>query len=814
VLPRLRLFVLALATMILGTEGRSLARPYPIEIFIEDDADINQLFFDGEIDEEDRDALLTLYYSKLDLNLASREELFDLPGITYDLADRILALRKKLGGFKKLTELQQVDGIFVNMLRQIRPFVRISKVVEEKRYQGDVRLGGLWAFRVPENYKDPPSGYLRGRVRFLEHGGAGFLLTVRPLVGGVNDAVTGQICPSSDPQNCIDGSVNARPGSALSAAPEATRFDPSGFYAYWDEPRWSIIGGTYRIGYGLGLTLDNSGRQLPHGWYPNVDFTEDADSGKVRPYEGFVGLAARFKEIPVGPNGFFDLAAFGSIWNRDMYVYDVYYDRCSPDWPDYDSGKDSIKTCTDTGSGTRCGCTSTYRMPALVDQTPYFNPTTGQNEYASLYCDFPTLPGVMREIMGGANATYWFNRRSNLGFTGYASNLAMLPNARFIRPANASKYPNDRGSMGKDPDNPGSGTFGVWGLHTRFGVGRYDFAAEAAVNDKGAPAVLAKTWIRPVDNLEIMPSARFYHWDFDNPYNRGEANADELLGNRARDEAGGRVQVFWRPHRVLRLRFDLDAWYHRYEALPPDRPSNPGDVERDRVANVLYHEGQIVAREVNAVDLEGGFRAQVNPTPRESITLYFNVHDEDLSRGGRGLSYEKYASTTLGDLSGGMRLYWAVNASTTRIPRLRVSAYFKQIFEDTRYFDDRFDHSWYAWLETTGYFSPGPRVTVRFKYFDALTPEVENPAFWNCGFDPAQTGGVMPGSCRDETYIHLVAQLAQRLPWGPIAGSHFRLRGAWIRWIDDRKSWRDGYACVDRPSRDEIQIKGYLTIKF
>ena len=805
--------------------GRSQAAPYPIEINIEDDADINQLFFDGEIDEDHRDALLSLFFTKLDLNLATREELYELPAITYELADRILAERSKQGTFKSVGDLDRVDGLTNAILSQISPFISVGVEVDEKKYQGDVRLGAITAFGVPHNVKDDPSAYLRTRVRFLGHGGVGFLFAARPMVGGINDARNGWICKSTDKQKCIDTGKEIRQGDVLTTSPEALRFDPSNFYAYWDGPRVSIIGGTYKLGFGLGLTLDNSGKRLPHGWVPNVDFGEDVDSGKVKPYEGFVGLAARYKEIHLR-KGWLDITAMGSFWSRDLYVTDVYYDRCSPEWGSFDPSKDSA---TVKGSNGRYGCTSTYRLPALCNEEPYWNPTTGRWEYQNLHCNYATLPGVMRELMGGGNITYWINRRSFVGFTGYAANLEMTPQARFIRPNNSAKYPSNRS------------TFGVWGLNTRFGFGRYDFAAEVAVNDRGAPAALAKAWIRPALDLEIVPSFRYYSPKYDNPYNRGEADGDEYMGNRGRDELGGKLQVFYRPFTMLRLRAEVDVWYHQYQALSAQERDSPSFdsneyTDFDRGDFELFW-----SREVNAVDLDASLRIQLTPTTKEKITVYGNYHDEDLSKSGPYWSYDRYWSSTLGHLSGGAKASWALSASTTRVPRLRIAAMFRQIWEDTYRYDDRMDHSYYAWLKVTSYLYPGPRITLRFLYFDEHTVDDPNRYIYHhtdadrkgrissCDYESGMksrlTSGVdcttqqcydnvLPGGCRGETFIDLYLQITQSIPWSLIPGSYLRLRAGWTHWLDNRPKWSQGYTCNNDPSRDEIQAKGYIMIKF
>lgn len=63
---------------------------------------------------------------RVNLNTASVDELRTLPRIGPELANRIVALRKKTrGGFKTLSDLTKVNGIGEDTLRVIKPFVTL-----------------------------------------------------------------------------------------------------------------------------------------------------------------------------------------------------------------------------------------------------------------------------------------------------------------------------------------------------------------------------------------------------------------------------------------------------------------------------------------------------------------------------------------------------------------------------------------------------------------------------------------------------------------------------------------------------------------
>ena len=808
----------ALAIMaVLLSSGEAIAAPYSTEIVISTEEEISELYHDGDITSEERDTLLTLFMTPLDLNLAARDELYDLPGFTYTLADAVLEAREERGRFYKIGDLLGVEGMTETIYRQAAVFVTVSDPQDdENQYAAQIRLGAVGRVGIPNNAEDDPAGYLRTKIRFLNHGGVGFLFAVRPMNGSVGDARLGVRCDAAD---------NCRYGASLYAAPEAPRFDPASFYAFWDGPRWSGIGGSYTLGYGLGLTIDNSGRRKAHGWYPNLDFSEDTDSGKVRPFEGFVGVALRHKQIELG-KGHLDVSVFGSAWNRDLYVYDTFYNRDQKCPPGADcSGCEAGKVINwKTGN-----CVSINSVPALVCEESTGTETINGVKvprYDSLHCDYPTLQGIMRELMGGANATYWINRRSSVGVTGYVGNWHMNAEADSFSPALSSKYPFDRS------------TWGVVGANTRFGMGRYDFGAEVAVTDRGDVGALAMGWLRPLPDFELIPSFRYYGADFDNPYNRGIHNGDEFQGNRARDELGGRLQLDYRPIKWLTIKADLNVWYHEYPALKLDRD------ESDRTSiTYIDDDGNYFVpldQKDPATDLEASMRLYFKVTSKEKFDLQALFHDEALDRTGHDLSYgfvpEGKASEPVGPASttkdvdqrnvgwGGQKVAWQVTATTTRIPRTTISARFKQTFEDTRSMADDFDQTYYFWFKVATNLKPGPYIAARVKYFDEFVNEdggwhpLSACAQWS-NYSSSQIESVLgntalPGSCRGETFVDTYLQVVQKLPTTMFAGSTLSLRASWTRWLDERRKWEKGYACNKNPSRDEVGVKGYVNVKF
>lgn len=64
--------------------------------------------------------------ARLELNAATAEQLQELPGIGPVLAEQILALRQKLGGFTETKQLLQADGLGENIYARIRDLVYVK----------------------------------------------------------------------------------------------------------------------------------------------------------------------------------------------------------------------------------------------------------------------------------------------------------------------------------------------------------------------------------------------------------------------------------------------------------------------------------------------------------------------------------------------------------------------------------------------------------------------------------------------------------------------------------------------------------------
>lgn len=71
--------------------------------------------------------------SKLEINQATHEELAALPGIGPSTAEALIKLRDQRGGFKSVDELEEVQGVGVQTLKNIRGHVSVSTKAENGR---------------------------------------------------------------------------------------------------------------------------------------------------------------------------------------------------------------------------------------------------------------------------------------------------------------------------------------------------------------------------------------------------------------------------------------------------------------------------------------------------------------------------------------------------------------------------------------------------------------------------------------------------------------------------------------------------------
>jgi len=173
-------------------------------------------------------------------------------------------------------------------------------------------------------------------------------------------------------------------------------------------------------------------------------------------------------------------------------------------------------------------------------------------------------------------------------------------------------------------------------------------------------------------------------------------------------------------------------------------------------------------------------------TSLERIAVEIGYRDQDVTRTGRGLSWEPYYSSSLGNLSGGCRIDWTLTVSTQRIPRSRLTAWVSQAIRDAATLADDFDIDMAATLRMDTNLKPGPAIAAFFRWSDQSMVDDDSPASGQ-GCASGWQGTVLPASCRGDSRLDAGLGLAQEFHAGK-GTIRFSLSGRYTRHIDDRLS--------------------------
>ncbi len=517
----------ALATLML-VPRLAVANEYEVFVDVDSEDDLYDLQVTGEIGTGTLEILIDLIRRGIDLNTATREQLYALPNLTYDDVDAILAYRDEAGRIGDPAALVVVGALSRRKLQAIAAFLIVpGEEGSEAAVRGFVRYQTIWTV---EDKRAPPMA-LQARVSALRH------LTV----GAAAVLDRNRLAPVTwDPNR--DG---------LSSSGPRTRPRVPKYYAQWDTPQWGIIAGTYTIGFGQRLVFDTSGRYTPNGFflddsvYRTYNLTtecrestgelsdspcpSDADRRYVTPdfsaRERQRGVAVGAKHIDM-PVGWLQAYGFFSHQTKPIYQYGL-FDRSVCDDP---------RTVLDE-------CSS----PEVYLRRP--NPLAQQSTLR-----FATLPNMYNEVQGGGNISYFVDRRTHVGVTAYGSGVNWLVDEAEL-------------DFQEWQRTPYGGPFGAAGADASWGRKWADLFLEVAYSfdsidqgGGGGPAAILRhtaTW----DTHEIEASLRYYDEQYQNPYSRAIASADQSNGLRASDETGGRLRYTGVIAERLDLRALFDVWH-------------------------------------------------------------------------------------------------------------------------------------------------------------------------------------------------------------------------------------------------------------
>jgi hypothetical protein len=552
----------AALTFVLAAAAASTARATPYEAFIdiENEDDLDDLLATGQIEPETYEALRTLLDRGVDLDTASRAELYSLPNLTYHDVDAILEYRSINRFIADPADLVVAGALTEEKLLSISAFL-IVRGRERSKYQP---RGFVRAFTRASQYDDraPPIG-LRARVTAGKEYKAGLAATMTRLrIGDV----------TWDPNR--DGLIADQRG-VQAHVPK--------YYVGYQSDSLVAVAGTYRVGFGERLTFDNSSDYTPNGIYLDDQLNRDYylsrecietrgelgetpcpsdDRDYVTPdfgwSDGLRGIAAGSGHIVLG-DGWLQTYAWGSYQNRSIYQYEI-----------VDSA-----ACADVRDDTSDICKA---PPVFV--RPDGDPLAPAPAYA-----YQTLPAMFAESLVGGNVTYFAARRDFLGITAYGATTSWLPDTPEDVRLDAQEWSRW----------PTGGRYGAIGAQLGIGRGIYDVFAEVShsfdrmpaayepspIDGGGGPAAIVRA-TRNLKASEIEVSARYYDPDFANPYSGAIASSDEVDGHRARGEHGVRVRYTYKEKKGLALRVGVDGWRSLVRV--------PIDLDGDMRADVEDHE--------------------------------------------------------------------------------------------------------------------------------------------------------------------------------------------------------------------------------
>ena len=524
-----RLLIMALALALapvvaVATDPPARAADYPAPIHVDSLDELRDLLEAGDIDEDQYDTLADLLESPLDLNGATRDELYDLPGLTYSMVDVIIRFRETRGPVVDVSDLGQL-GIPHSVIGQIRSFVR-GKVVppaEKPPIKGQANLRTI----TPLAQGAHPSFSLKLRADVLDWVEVGGVALLQDWIGPFH--------------------VHEDPGKTwISAAAPDYRFLVPKFFAAVQQPQWGVVVGTYQVGFAERLVVGDSTRTHPNGFYPDVEVPEYEEGERFSPRERLMGVAASLKPLQLGEAGAIEGTVFLSWWPYDANQNDVASERRLDD----DTGTFSNATdktpnplvCDAGADPARCA-------HFCSDAEKKANPDACGSDVAGRL-SAQRLRGAYTELAFGGHVAYTPIPQLRIGVSSMTSfmdwhgwrdsgDLDFTPSA---------SYPAGRDLLG---------AFGVDFLARFANVSIGGEYAHTYVG--GNAAVLRANVGFPSIDLELI--GRYYQDSFDNPHARGTAQSDEYQGQRDRDEAGGRVRVTAYPLPWLDARLDLDVWH-------------------------------------------------------------------------------------------------------------------------------------------------------------------------------------------------------------------------------------------------------------
>ncbi len=514
--------------------GLALAHEYTVSVEgVESEQDLRELSLEGSLEDDEFERLLALIDDPVDLNDASRDTLYELPGLSWAMVDAIIADREKSGRFTSVGDLARVPGVPADVVRELEAFARTPAPWRLDDFaRGKLRLKSAWRLDRPDADKvgsaaeeAPPtaSAFLDAEIGEFWNVGLGF--------------VTGR--------ELLDPQLVERPlgGGAVEHYYEtrlSQRHDLAKMYVH--TPRrgraWSAIVGSYRVGFGMGTVLDNTGRDLPDGWRADKDIETGADAFESVPvrFRGkprFFGATAALHHLPAG-SVHLSAQAFFSRIDRNSYlllrrVPGTDFDKSKTCGDSETKEGEEIKLCEGAASRTKS-----------------------------------TILDAFRETTAGGHVLLHLGPATEVGATAWWGTVDFL-----LEPTDALEF----APSARYPRDPSS--FGAFGAHTFIELtDEAMLRAEYGRTLDGGNALWARGFY-DTGPFEAELSLRAYEAAYENPHASPYAQGDEFEGHRARDERGVLWRLSWRDGPGLKLRLKGDIWKR------PNKLSSPTSMRHE-----------------------------------------------------------------------------------------------------------------------------------------------------------------------------------------------------------------------------------------
>jgi hypothetical protein len=638
----------------------ALAVQYEANIDVASEQDLYDLAARNEISDETLETLVELMDDGVDLNSASREDLYALPNLTYAEVDAIIQYRRSKGEgrIEDPAELVTSGALTAATLVQIAPFLLI----------------------VPDGAHVPISGKVRVQSRYTAGDALAPPAVLRTTLRGPYDLSFGLGMLTA---RTIPGPVTYDKGrNALTAELPAYSIQVPKFFLQWKSQNRSAILGTFRIGFGQRLTLDNTTRYTPDGFYADATLTQYTDltslcrqsAGELpdSPCAGdlgntyvtpdyswrptFRGVAGSIKDLGIGETARLSLHGFLSYQDKSAYQYAL-VDRgvCSDPRND-----DDLVNCL---------------SPLVYVKQP--NPGTPTSRFS-----YTTLPGVYDELAGGGNIKLELGPRVRIGTTAYyAMNLWRVEgiNLDLQEWSAASLY---------------NGPFGAVGVDGALSLGELNFFAELTrtfdslpgpVGGGGIGVLQRSTYSLKKQEIEL--SFRYYQKNFANPRSRPISAPDQFEGRRARNEAGARLTYLGKPVDDWSFRAFVDAW------ILPEDMETPGTA--------------------GTANLYGLLRADFLGWRFFQPAALIDYRNKDLGKGGHGQCYADTQIVILGEPQPCSGEYYRVAGRFKFQPadRLTLTLQYAHEFLDDVKYTDRFRQD----MRVSGDVAYAPTDSLRLK---------------------------------------------------------------------------------------------------